>query len=80
MCSRSAIDLDDPTASLELALETAEYYGLKTGEAKSLAGQVACSVSGWRAEAASLKVPAGEIERMSSAFEHDDLEEALKFM
>ena len=75
-----AIDLDDPTASLELALETAEYYGLKTAEAKSLAGQVACSVSGWRAEAASLKVRAREIERMSSAFEHDDLEQALKFI
>ena len=74
-----AIDLDDPTASLELALETAEYYGLKTAEARSFAGQVACSVSGWRAEAASLKVRPREMERMSSAFEHDDLEQALKF-
>ena len=76
----STIDLDDPTASIELALETAEYYGLKTLEAMSMAGQVACSISGWRAEAASLKVHANEIERMSSAFEHDDLEKALKFI
>lgn len=75
-----AIDLDDPTASLELALETAEYYGLKPIEARSLAGRVACSVSGWRAEAASLKVRPREIERMSSAFEHDDLRQALGFL
>ena len=33
-----AIDLDDPTASIELALETAEHYGLKTWEATSIAG------------------------------------------
>ena len=75
-----AIDLDDPTASLQLALETAEYYGLRASEATSMAGQVACSISSWRAEAASLKVHASEIERMSSAFEHDDLEKALKFI
>ena len=74
-----AIDLGDPTASIELALETAEYYGLETLEATSIAGQVACSISGWRAEAASWKVHAREIERMSSAFEHDDLEKALEF-
>lgn len=72
-----AIDLNDPTASIELALETAEYYGLKPSEATSMAGQVASSVSGWRAEAARLKVDAHEIERMASAFEHDDLEKAL---
>ena len=73
-----AIDLDDPTASIELALETAEYYGLEALEATAIAGQVAYSISGWRAEAAGLKAHAHEIERMSSAFEHGDLEQALK--
>ena len=52
----SAIDLDDPTASFELALSTAEYYGLRAAEASSIAGQVARAISGWRAEAASLGV------------------------
>ena len=75
-----AVDLDDPTASIELALDTAQYYGLKTLEAASMAGQVACSISCWRAEAAGLKVPASEIDRMSSAFEHEDLEKALKLL
>ena len=72
-----AIDLDDPTASIERAVETAGYYGLAPSEAARIAGQVACAVSGWRAEAARWKVQAREIERMSSAFEHDDLETAL---
>lgn len=73
------IDLDDPAASIELALETAEYYGLKTLEATSIAGEVACSISSWRTEAAGWKVHAREIERMSSAFEHEDLGKALEF-
>lgn len=75
----SAIDLDDPTASIELALSTAEYYGLQAAEASSIAGQVARSISGWRAEAARLGVHAREIDRMASAFEHADMEKALKF-
>ena len=76
----SAIDLDDPTASIELVLKTAAYYGLKTKEATSIAGQVAGSISGWRAEAARLGLKAREIERMASAFEHADLEKALRFI
>ena len=76
----SAIDLDDPTASIELVLKTAEYYGLKTKEATSIAGQVAGSISGWRAEAARLGLQAREIERMASAFEHADLEKTLQFI
>ena len=73
-----AIDLDDPTAAIERALETAEYYGLARLEATSIAGQVAGAISGWRAEAARWKVQAREIERMASAFEHDDLATALE--
>ena len=73
-----AIDLDDPTAAIERALETAEYYGLATSEAMSIAGQVASVISGWRAEAAKWKVQTREIERMASAFEHDDLATALE--
>ena len=74
----TAIDLDDPAASIEAALGTAEYYGLRTVEASSVAGQVARSVSGWRKEATGLGIRAREIERMSSAFEHADLGFALK--
>lgn len=75
----TAIDLDDPTASIEAALGTAEYYGLKPLEASSIAGELARSVSGWREAASSLGIHAREIERMSSAFEHTDMGIALEF-
>ena len=68
----TSIDMNDPTASIELALETAEYYGLKQKDAKSIAAEVGRAVAGWRKEAAGLGVSPREIERMASAFEHAD--------
>jgi len=73
----TSIDLDDPTASIDLSLETAEYYGLKPADAKHIASEVAQAVSGWREEAARLGIAAREIERMASAFAHEDLDKAL---
>lgn len=73
----TAIDMDDPTASIELALETADYYGLKQEDAKAIAQQVARTVANWRGEAAKLGISAREIERMASAFEHEDASKAL---
>jgi serine/threonine-protein kinase HipA len=73
----TAIDLDDPTASLDLALETADYYDLSAADARRVAREVAEAVSGWRTEAIRFDVPTREIDRMASAFEHDDLTKAL---
>jgi serine/threonine-protein kinase HipA len=73
----TSINLDDPTASIDLAMETAEYYGLKPADAAHVAFEVAHAVSGWREEAARLGIAAREIERMASAFEHDDFKTAL---
>ena len=75
----TAIDMDDPTASIELALETAKYYGLKEGEAKAIALEVGSAVSTWRKEAAKLGLPSREIKRMASAFEHIDHEKVMGF-
>lgn len=72
----TAIDLDDPTASIELALETAGYYGLKHKDAKDIAAEVADAVSGWRGAASRLGIASREIERMASAFEHEDSRKA----
>jgi serine/threonine-protein kinase HipA len=69
--------MDDSTASIELALETADYYGLKQEDAKAIAQQVARTVANWRGEAAKLGISAREIERMTSAFEHEDARKAL---
>jgi serine/threonine-protein kinase HipA len=73
----TAIDLDDGTASLKLALKVASYFELSDDEAHKIAGQVGQAVAAWRREAKKLGLAAREIDRMASAFEHDDLKEAL---
>ena len=71
------IDLDDPSASLELALSVVDYFGLAQDEAYKLAGEVALAVSEWRTEATRHGLTQTECDRMASAFEHDDLTAAL---
>lgn len=73
----TAIDLDDGTASLDLALSVADYFELTDDEARAIAAEVGQAVSSWRAEAGSLGLAKAEMDRMASAFEHDDLEAAL---
>lgn len=73
----TAIDVDDCTASLDLALRVAEYFEMDETEARSIAVEVGRSVRCWRDEASRLGLPAGQVERMASAFEHDDLHSAL---
>ena len=69
----TAIDLDSGQASLGLALEVAGYFELETDEARAIAGEVGQAAAGWRDTAARLGLSGGEIERMASAFEHEDL-------
>ncbi len=73
----TAINEDDNTASLALALEVAGYFELDAGKAREIAKQVGKVVSKWRDEAARHGLAKGEIDRMASAFEHDDLKAAL---
>ncbi|TGQ35772.1 HipA domain-containing protein [Mesorhizobium sp. M00.F.Ca.ET.216.01.1.1] len=74
----TAIDLDDQTASLDVALSVADYFELKPAQAEGIAAEVAASVSGWRNEAARIGLSARDCNRMASAFEHHDLAAALK--
>lgn len=73
----TAIDLDDNTASLELAISVAAYFELEDAEARKIAKAVGQAVRGWRQEAARAGLTSGQIDRMASAFEHDDLRAAL---
>lgn len=68
---------DDSTASLHLAMEVAGYFDLNASKAKTIAAEVAQSVSIWRKEAARHGLSKTGIDRMASAFEHDDLKQAL---
>lgn len=72
-----AIDNVDATASLPLAFEVAAQFGLKMAEAKHIAGEVGQAVKLWRDAAATRGISNKEINRMESAFEHEDLMLAL---
>jgi serine/threonine-protein kinase HipA len=74
----TAIDLEDPTASLERAIEVADYFEIDAKTARAIAAEVGQAVAGWRAEADRLGLAPAEIDRMASAFDHDDLQAALK--
>ena len=73
----TTIDLDDNTASLSLALQVADYFELSRDEARGVAREVAEAVTSWRHAAASLSIASSEIRRLESAFQHQDLEDAL---
>jgi serine/threonine-protein kinase HipA len=69
----TAINEDDNTASLVLAIEVAGYFELDAAAARDIAAQVGNVVSDWRAEGARKGLSKAEIDRMASAFEHPDL-------
>lgn len=73
----TAISEEDGTASLPLALSVAGEFGLKKKDAQGIAAEVGAAVAGWRDTAAAAGIGKAEIDRMASAFEHDDLELAL---
>jgi serine/threonine-protein kinase HipA len=73
----TAIDEDDNTASLALAMDVAGYFDLKMADARKIAATVGRAVTKWRDEATRHGIGKTEIERMASAFEHDDLKQAL---
>jgi serine/threonine-protein kinase HipA len=72
----TAIDLDDGTASLKLALKVASYFELSEHEAHKIAKQVGQAVAPWRQVSKKFGLTPAEINRMASAFEHDDLTSA----
>ncbi len=74
----TTIDLYDGTASLDLALSVAKEFGLTHEEAKKIAKEIGNAVCKWREEAKHLGITAAEIERMSSAFDHLDLRQAIQ--
>lgn len=75
----TTIDLDDGTASLNLALSVAKEFGLTQEEAKKIAKEIGSAVAKWREEARHFQINTAEIERMASAFEHQDLTQAINF-
>ena len=74
----TAINEDDATASLDLAFQVAPYFELKDVEARKIAADVARAVANWRREASRQGLSKAAIDRMASAFDHEDLEKATR--
>ena len=70
----TAIDCDDGTASLDLAMSVASYFELSAQDAREIAAEVGKAVSTWRSVATGFGLSKAEIDRMATAFEHEDLE------
>lgn len=76
----TSIEIDgDNSASLDLALSAAEHFNLRVSEARPIAGDIARTVGRWRQRAKKNSIPSDEIDRMESAFEHDDSLRARKW-
>lgn len=73
----TTIDEADGTASLDLAYQVAEHFGLKPDAAKTAVKEVGTAVRTWRDKAKARGLSANEIERMASAFEHDEVKKAV---
>lgn len=67
----------DHSSSIDIAVSVAGNFGLTANEAMRIAGEVATSVSTWRAAAGAQKLTPSEIAFMADAFEHDDLKDAV---
>lgn len=63
----------DHDAATATALSAASAFGLTTSEARGIVRKVATVTARWRVTAKRLGVTPRQIERMESAFEHDDL-------
>lgn len=74
----TAINFDDSTASLELARSVIRDFRISIEHSHEIIQEVSKAVTQWRQVARSFNLSENEINRMASAFEHQDLENALK--
>lgn len=71
------IDLDEGTCSIDLLEVASELFGFGLADARAIIKEVAIATNEWRDVARQVGAREAEINRMSSAFEHDDLQSAL---
>jgi serine/threonine-protein kinase HipA len=71
------INLHEGTCSIDLLEEAGEYFGLGLAQARTVIKEVATQTAKWRDVARKAGARAAEIQRMASAFEHEELRRAL---
>jgi len=72
------IDFEDGTCSIELVREVAYLFGLRKADSDHIIYDIAHFTENWRDVAQRVGARSAEIQRMESAFEHDDLDRALR--
>jgi serine/threonine-protein kinase HipA len=72
-----ALNETDQDASLETALDAAAYFRLDKPGAAAIAKDVGAVVATWREVAGQHGLTANQIDRMASAFDHEDLARAI---
>ena len=68
---------DEATCSLDLVEEAAGYFALSLPEARRIIREVATATAEWRVVARNHGLRKAEVDRMASAFEHEDSRRAL---
>ncbi|HEY2055549.1 MAG TPA: HipA domain-containing protein [Solirubrobacterales bacterium] len=76
----TAIDFDDPRASIENLMGVAPGFRLGEPAALAILAAVETARAGWRRAAAAAGIASGEIARMSPAFEHEQAEVARRLI
>ncbi len=74
----TSIDYDDPAASIDLALYVIDDFRIRKARAREIIKEVALAVSEWRAVATQFGLIKREIDRMASAFEHEEQKECQR--
>ena len=75
-----ALDADDATASLDTLLSVAPRFGLKQPLVQQIVREVVTALADWPATAAASGLNRRAVERMASAFEHDDATAAQRLV
>lgn len=73
----TSINFDDPTASIDTALSVIDDFRIKESRAFEIIKEVGLAVSHWRDVAKRFELPKKEIDRMATAFEHEDLRKSM---
>jgi serine/threonine-protein kinase HipA len=66
----TAIDFDDPTASVETALSVCSYFRLSSADARTLIAGIERATANWRREAIALGLPRQQLDLMTDAYEN----------
>ncbi|MBF0452931.1 MAG: type II toxin-antitoxin system HipA family toxin [Candidatus Magnetomorum sp.] len=67
----TCIDFDNPTGSVDIALEVCEFFDLQKNQAEKIIRNMARIIKDWRNAARNQGIPEIEMERMASAFSYE---------